>query len=67
MSLPSRRTDRLALAVFERAQGAGEPVSMPLVKQVIAELDEGAEAPRVYAAASFWERSIDKTRRHARR
>lgn len=67
MSLPSRRTDRLALAVFECAQRAGEPVSMPLVKQVIAELDEGADAPRVYAAASFWERSIDKTRRHARR
>jgi hypothetical protein len=39
-----QRTDRVAVVVFEQAQRAGEPVSMGLVKRIIAELDEDASA-----------------------
>jgi hypothetical protein len=39
-----QRTDRVAVVVFEQAQQAGEPVSMGLVKRIIAELDEDASA-----------------------
>jgi len=35
-----QRNDRVAVVVFEQAQQAGEPVSMGLVKRIIAELDE---------------------------
>jgi hypothetical protein len=56
----------LAVRVFEQAQEAGEPVSMPLVRRVIAELDDGASAQQVYQLATIWERSVGATRRRAR-
>jgi hypothetical protein len=56
----------LAVRVFEQAQEAGEPVSMPLVRRVIAELDDGASAQQVYQLATIWERSVNATRRQGR-
>jgi hypothetical protein len=66
----SARTDRIAVRVFEQAQRSGEPVTMALVKSVIAsELGEEAGptlSEHVYRAASIWERSVSATRRRAR-
>jgi hypothetical protein len=62
----SQRTDRVAIAVFEQAQQIGEPVTMPLVNRVIAELGEAASPQLVYQAAVIWERSVSATRRRAR-
>ena len=62
----SHRTDRVAVRVLEQAEKAGEPVTMALVKRVIAELGEDASARQVYQLATIWERSISATRRRAR-
>jgi hypothetical protein len=62
----SQRTDRVAIQVFERAQQAGEPVTMGLVKRVIADLDQGASPNQVFQLATIWERSVTATRRGAR-
>lgn len=62
----SQRTDRAAIAVFEQAQRTGEPVTMRLVNQIIAELGDGASADQVYRLATAWQRSVTATRRRAR-
>ncbi|MGV0638252.1 hypothetical protein ABVK33_10065 [Mycobacterium kansasii] len=62
----SARTDRLAVEVFQRAQQSGQPVTMPLVKAVIAELDAEASSQQVYGVAMRWERAIGAARRRAR-
>jgi hypothetical protein len=62
----SHRTDRVAVRVFEQARQAGEPVTMGLVKRVIAELDKGASAQQVYQLATIWGRSVSATRRRGR-
>jgi hypothetical protein len=62
----SQRADRVVVRVFKQAQRAGEPVTMPLVKRVIAELGEPVSAQQVYQMAAIWERSASVTRRRAR-
>ena len=60
----------VAPGAAEVAVRSGEPVTMALVKSVIAsELGEEAGpmlSEHVYKAASIWERSVNATRRRAR-
>ena len=65
----SRRVDRVAVAAFECAHRDAQPVTMALVKRVIAELGDeadGVSAETVYGVAAIWERSVNATRRRAR-
>jgi hypothetical protein len=71
----------IAIDVFNAAQAAGEPVTMALVKQTMAELlahppecacghCEAAATAReghIWQVASAWERSTAATRRRAAR
>lgn len=63
----SQRVDRLAIAVFERAQRTRQEVTLELAKRVVTELDPDASPERAYRLAHSWQRGVGNTRQRARR
>jgi hypothetical protein len=64
------KTDRIACEVYRQAAAAGQPVSIALVRRVMADLPEddavNVSQKEVFATAKIWERSVSATRRRAR-
>ena len=58
--------DAAAFEVWARIQ-AGEPFTMSLCHQVIAETNSTARAHRVYRQVQQWQADTDRTRRLSRR
>jgi hypothetical protein len=59
--------DAAALEVFKAAQRRGQPITIGLTRQVLADLGSNANATAAYCQVRQWLRACESTARLARR